>query len=125
MSRASILIAEDNPDIRSVLDWMLQSEGYDVVTAEDGAAAYQSITQIQPDVILTDLMMPEVDGLELIRRVRGTKEVADTPIVAMSAYGEDYFIEASAAGATAAIRKPDDIERLVETIERVLPTDRS
>jgi len=120
MSKAFILIAEDDPDTREYLSLLLRLEGFDVATAEDGARALQSLAQTPPDLLLTDLMMPQVDGLELIRRVRQQREFADLPIVAMSAYGLSRISEAQAAGATATIRKPLDIENLISTISQVL-----
>src|SRR5437660_3166772 len=103
MNRISLLLAEDNADMRSLLKWLLESEGFDVFTAEDGKAALQYLSQSHPDVILTDLMMPEIDGVELIKKIRGSAEFANTPIVAMTAYGNGYMSLANKAGATAAI----------------------
>ena len=120
MPKAFILIAEDDPDTREYLSLLLQLEGFDVATAEDGAHALQSLAQTHPDLLLTDLMMPQVDGLELIRRVRGQREFADLPIVAMSAYGSGPISEAQAAGATATVRKPLDIASLINTISQML-----
>lgn len=120
MGKASLLLAEDNPDMRSLLKWLLEAEGYEVITAEDGATALRFLSQLHPDVILTDLMMPELDGVELIKTIRNNKEFADTPIVAMTAYGNGYTKLASQAGATAAIRKPEDLDILVKTIDGLL-----
>lgn len=121
MRKVCILIAEDHPDTRSLLHYVLVGEGYEVTDVEDGAAALQSLAQNRPDLILTDLMMPQIDGIELIRRVRAQDEFANLPIVAMSAYGHDSLAKASVNGATAIIRKPLDMEDLVDTITRLLP----
>jgi len=120
MKKVSLLLAEDNADMRSLLKWLLENEGFDVVTAEDGAAALKFLSYLHPDLILTDLMMPEIDGVELIKKIRKTKEFAKTPIVAMTAYGNGYMTLASEAGATASIRKPEDLDCLVNTINRLL-----
>lgn len=121
MAKATLLIAEDNPDTRSLLRWLLESEGFDVTTAEDGAAALKFLDLTQPDVILTDLMMPQVDGIELIRRVRGSSDLANIPIVALTAYGSNYIAQAKNAGANATLRKPEDLDQLVDTINQFIP----
>src|SRR5882724_131733 len=123
MKKASLLLAEDNADMRSLLKWLLESEGFDVVTAEDGRVALQFLSHHHPDVILTDLMMPEVDGVELIKSIRKSEEFANTPIVAMTAYGNGYVTLASQAGATASIRKPEDLDSLVSTINQLLDNE--
>ncbi|HZS44290.1 MAG TPA: response regulator [Blastocatellia bacterium] len=120
MKKASLLLAEDNADMRSLLKWLLESEGFTVIAAEDGRTAFQALDNLHPDVILTDLMMPGMDGVELIKRVRNTSEFAKTPIVAMTAYGPGYMSLASVAGADASIRKPEDLDVLVHTINEVL-----
>ena len=121
MAKAAVLIAEDNSDLRLLLHMVLESEGFEVTTAEDGDMALQALSQTHPDVLLTDLMMPKVDGIELIRRVRQWEEYIDLPIVAMSAYGSDHLAKAAMNGATATIRKPLDVDGLVSTIYQVLP----
>src|ERR1041384_3472610 len=70
LEKASVLIVEDDPDLRAFLHFLMEGEGLEVLTAEDGAEALFSLTQFQPDLILTDLAMPQVDGLELIKRVK-------------------------------------------------------
>jgi len=120
MKKASLLLAEDNPDMRSLLKWLLESEGFSVIAAEDGKNALQVLDQIRPDVILTDLMMPGMDGVELIKRIRKISDLADTPIIAMTAYGTGYMTLANSAGANAAVRKPEDLDSLVNTINVVL-----
>jgi len=120
MKKVSLLLAEDNADMRSLLKWLLENEGFDVVTAEDGAVALKFLHLLHPDIILTDLMMPEVDGVELIKSIRKNEEFATIPIVAMTAYGNGYMTLASEAGATASIRKPEDLDVLVTTINGLL-----
>jgi CheY-like chemotaxis protein len=121
MKRASILIAEDDLDTRLLLHWVFESRGFEVMEAENGAIALWELTKVHPDLLLTDVMMPGVDGIELIRCVRGQAEFADLPIVAMTAYGGDHLAKAYATGATATVRKPLDVDALVETISQLLP----
>jgi CheY-like chemotaxis protein len=121
MKKARILLAEDSTDTRLLLHYVLEWEGFEVTGVEDGAAALKSLAEGQPDLLLTDLMMPQVDGLELIRRVRAQEALADLPIVAMSADRSHHLEQASATGATAIITKPLDVDHLVDTIIQLLP----
>jgi CheY-like chemotaxis protein len=121
MSKVCILLAEDNTDTRLLLHYVLEGKGFEVTEAEDGAAALALLEQRHPDLLLTDLMMPQVDGIELIQRVRARGDLADLPIVAMSAYGGDHLAKAYLNGATATIRKPLDVDDLVDTINQLLP----
>jgi len=121
MSKACILLAEDNTDMRLLLHYVLEGRGFEVTEAENGDAALELLAQTHPDLILTDLMMPQVDGLELIRRVRAQDEFTDLPIVAMSAYGGDHLAKAYVNGATATIRKPLEVDTLIDTINQLLP----
>jgi len=121
MGRAAVLIAEDNDEMRHLFHIILESAGFDVTEAEDGEMALRALDHARPDLLLTDLMMPRVDGIELIRRVRERAELADLPIVAMSAYGSDHLAKAYVTGATATIRKPLDPDNLIDTIIDALP----
>ena len=125
MADLVVLIAEDNADTRALAQWLVESEGFRVIAAEDGAAALELLQHKQPDVIVTDIMMPKVDGLELIRRVRQTSALAEVPILAMSAYGDEYLADALAVGATATIRKPEGLVNIGQAISQVLAESRA
>jgi CheY-like chemotaxis protein len=71
MTRGCVLVVDDSPDMREALRDLLLSEGYTPLLAVDGADALQKLTQVLPDLVITDLMMPRVDGIELISRVAG------------------------------------------------------
>src|SRR6185503_18428731 len=111
---------DDNPDVLALLRALLELKGFQVVTAEDGHMAWEFLPQIRPDVIVTDMRMPKVDGSELIRRVRSAPGFSSIPIVAISAYGRHDISEATALGAAATLRKPTDFHRLVDTIRQLL-----
>src|SRR5438046_1129848 len=85
MTKAVVLVAEDHPDTRELFALMLAHEGFDVKQAENGREALELLEQARPDVLLVDLMMPEMDGIELIRRVRRMPEFEGLPIVATTA----------------------------------------
>jgi CheY-like chemotaxis protein len=120
MGKRSVLIIEDNGDIRVPLSIMLKNEGFDVFAAEDCNAAFECLASEQPDLILTDLLMPEMTGLEFIRQIRRTSGLIDIPIIAMSAYDPSYLAAAVLAGANAGLHKPEGLDKLVETIKEVL-----
>jgi CheY-like chemotaxis protein len=117
---SKILIVEDNPDGREVLAAILEFEGFDVVTAEDG---YQGILQAlmeRPDLIITDLNMPLLDGIQMINRLRSRPEFAALPIIAVTAYTEGMVQWALKAGADRAVRKPIDFDPLVDAVKTLL-----
>jgi CheY-like chemotaxis protein len=123
--KTAVLIAEDDPDVRALLHFLLEEEGVKVVTAENGAQALSTLAWYHPDLILTDLAMPEIDGLELIKRVRQQPELAKIPIVVMTTYRGNYLEAALCAGANAVLRKPDDFDHLMGTLSQVLPDSRT
>ena len=116
-----ILLIDDEPIDRELASTMLQQMGYEIVEAEDGQKAQQILSQQQVDIILTDILMPEVDGIELILALRGGK--SNLPIIAISGGGtinaENYLTMAKELGADAVMQKPLDWEDLAETIDRL------
>ena len=121
MSKGTVLIIEDNRDIREAVRVMLEEAGFTVVAREDCASAFSYLVMDQPDVILTDLMMSEMTGLEFIHQVRRITNYDRIPIIAMSAYDKTYLAAAVVAGAITALHKPEDLDILVETVKGVLP----
>ena len=120
MRKASILVAEDSADTLSLIQFLLEQEGYDVIPAHDGAAALRQLSESRPDVLITDLMMPEVSGLELIEYVRGSDELSDLPIIALSAFGVDLLYEAAKVGADSVVRKPKGLLDLGRTLNELM-----
>jgi len=118
-NKQTILIVEDDADQRSLLQQWFELEGYSVITADGGAAALELIARCRPDLILTDLWMPEMDGIELIRRLRSRADFTEIPIVALSAVHVD-LPKAMATGADGAAQKPIDLDGLTKLIKRLL-----
>jgi two-component system KDP operon response regulator KdpE len=109
-----ILIVDDERQITRVLSRGLATRGYDVHVAADGEAALQTFTDWQPDLIITDLSMPNMNGLELCRRLRG---FSDVPIIVLSVKGEERAkVEALDAGADDYVTKPFGIDELLARI---------
>jgi CheY-like chemotaxis protein len=108
-----VLVAEDDKDIRFALDLLLSMEGYSVITAEDGEAAFKLAQSEDPDLIITDISMPKLTGVELTRRIRHDHILFDKKVVAISAYGDKPRQEILDAGANCFIAKPIDIDNLL------------
>lgn len=118
MAKASILVVEDYLDALGFLQLWLESQGFDVQTAGNGREALSLLKHYHPDLILTDLEMPEVNGIDLIQRVRA--QSATPPIIVMTASDEGRMTEAVRAGANAVLRKPEDFGHIVEVINQIL-----
>jgi DNA-binding response OmpR family regulator len=113
-----ILIVDDDPTISTLLRMTFELEGHTVVTARDGAQALELARRIHPAAMVVDVMMPEMDGLELIRRLRENDATAEIPIVCCSARAMSDDIEAGlAAGADDYVTKPCDPLDLVGRVE--------
>lgn len=114
-----VLVAEDDPEIRKALERILDYEGYEVVSVADGAAALEAASEIQPDLILLDVMMPFVDGLTVCRRLRdhGNR----TPILMLTARHElSDRVEGLDAGADDYLAKPFELEELLARLRALL-----
>ena len=85
MPKPRILIVDDEPDVIELLEFNLRQAGYDVTSAEDGAAGLKKAREIAPDLIVLDLMLPEMDGTEVCKQLRREPTTARTPIVMLTA----------------------------------------
>lgn len=113
----TVLLVDDEYAIVEAVKELLEIEGYRVVTATNGESALRELERAQPDVVVTDVMMPFVDGLELLRRMRADARWARLPVVLVSA-APSTFDHPSAQLASLCLRKPFEIEQLVAAIER-------
>ncbi len=114
-----ILIVDDDPAITTLLKMSFELEGHLVMTAASGAEALELARQIHPAAMVVDVMMPEMDGLELVRRLRANEATADIPIVCCSARSLAGDVEAGlAAGADDYVTKPCDPFELVERVQQ-------
>ncbi len=114
-----LLIVEDNDDAREMLATLLSMEGYDVITAEDGREGLDRAVVEQPDLIVTDINMPEMNGVEMIKELRSHESFNCVPIVVMTAYSERVAGMAIEAGADKAMFKPFDFDTLVGDLMNV------
>jgi DNA-binding response OmpR family regulator len=116
-----ILVAEDEPVARDFLEFILRQEGYQPLLAEDGDVALVRAQQDKPDLIILDVMMPFVDGFEVLRRLKENAELKHIPVVMLTARtGDSDFSTGFEIGAADYVEKPFSIVKLVTRIHRVL-----
>ena len=119
---ARILIIDDEPQIRSMLKLMLEREGYEIVEASDGVAGIKIYRQNPADLIITDLIMPNKDGIGMIIDLK--KEFPDVKIIAMSGGGlnkpDGYLKGAKKLGAACTLTKPIDREEMLKAVREIL-----
>jgi DNA-binding response OmpR family regulator len=116
-----ILVVDDEPHIRRVLDAMLEKEGFEVVLAADGLEGLRAIAERDVDLVILDLMMPGATGLEVLAKIRTDPGRSDTPVVILTAKGQDADREAAlAGGADDFLTKPFSPKKLVARIREIL-----
>lgn len=116
-----VLVVDDQFGIRVLLQEVLQREGYEVFQAPNGETALEIVQRDDPDLILLDMKIPGMDGLEILRNIR--KLDVDTKVIMMTAYGElDLIHEAMEMGAIAHFTKPFDIDELRKAVKEQLET---
>jgi two-component system response regulator MprA len=119
MEAHNVLVVEDDPDVRAALMRALSFEGYEVAIAVDGGRALEAVRQNPPDVIVLDVMMPFVDGLETCRRLRARGDA--TPILMLTALGDiSDRVDGLDAGADDYLAKPFALEELLARIRALL-----
>ena len=119
--KPTILLVDDDPDIREFVTFNLAKEGYNVVTAKDGAEGVEAVKKHRPDLVLLDVMMPGMDGIEACEAIRTNPDIASTLIAFLSARGEDYSqVAGFGAGADDYITKPIRPKVLVSRVKALL-----
>jgi two-component system, sensor histidine kinase and response regulator len=115
-----ILAIDDSPDNLFLIENVLKTHGYEVTLAEDGKTALSLIQASPPDLILLDVMMPEMDGYEVTRRIRNNNSLPFIPILLITAHQKSSVVEGLDAGADDFIRKPMDIDELLARVRALL-----
>jgi CheY-like chemotaxis protein len=120
---ASIVLIDDDPALRSVMRKVLERAGHAVADAENGVKGIALVERVRPDLVITDLVMPEKEGIETILELRDG--FPDLPIIAVSGADggevEGPLVDASLFGAAAVLAKPFSIAQFLEVVESVLP----
>lgn len=115
----SVLVVDDNRFIQESLPALLEEEGYRVSVAKNGEEGFRRVCTQPVDLVITDVAMPDVDGIELIRLMRLDPFFQRVPIIAITAYGGRRMQEAKDAGADACFEKPLDHPLLIDTVARL------
>jgi len=120
-SELTVLVVEDFADNRFMMRRLLEMSGYHVIEAVDGKEAVEMAGREHPDLILMDLSLPQLDGLDATRRIRQLDGLARVPIIAVSAHDtKDFHADALAAGCNEYVTKPIDFDELEATLKKLL-----
>ncbi|MER3396428.1 MAG: two-component system response regulator [Acidimicrobiia bacterium] len=123
-SKKTIVVVDDDRDIRMILRANLEDEGYEVIEASGGRQALELIRESEPDLVVLDIMMPEVDGYDVLQELRSTPEYAELPVVLLTARRQEADVwEGWSAGADYYITKPFKMNELVQFIRYIFGED--
>jgi DNA-binding response OmpR family regulator len=121
MPEANVLIVDDDPVIRRMLELTFESEGYDVRTAGDGVEGLEAIRAGKPDVVILDIMMPRLDGIRVMQELNDDDDLRGLPVILLSAKATSLDVELGLkAGAADYVTKPCDPIELVDRVRSVL-----
>jgi DNA-binding response OmpR family regulator len=116
-----VLVADDDEDVLSLVTTVLERAGHEVIAARDGAEALALAQQRRPDLAVLDVAMPQLDGLEVLRRLRRSRETAEVPVVLLSARAQESDVVLGyETGASAYVRKPFSPRELSERVAGLL-----
>lgn len=118
--RGKILVVEDNVDSRDLLAKLLAMNGYDVTSAPDGESGLAAAIEQIPDLIITDINMPGMDGIALLKKVRLHRGLNGTAVFVITAYGRDAARKAMRQGADAATAKPFDFDSFIDKVASLI-----
>lgn len=118
---AKILVVDDNAISQRLMSFILQQGDHTVVTAMNGVQAMEQLRETDVDLVLTDLMMPRMDGLTLLEHLRADERYKDLPVIALTAsVKEQHHSRARAAGVDALLTKPIESEVIIDTVNRLV-----
>ncbi|MES1025656.1 hybrid sensor histidine kinase/response regulator [Gloeocapsa sp. BRSZ] len=119
-SRDNILVVDDSPDNVFLIQTILEEEGYNISTAEDGPTALRLVEQSPPQLVLLDVMMPGMDGFEVTQRIRRNNQLPFIPILLITAYDQPSVAQGLDMGADDFIRKPVEVDELLARVRSLL-----
>lgn len=119
--KQTILVVDDEQDLLDLIEYNLKKEGFDVLKAEDGKEGIDVARQHNPDLVLLDIMMPKMDGMEVVERMRGDEKLSHIPIIFLTARGDEKTeVEGLDKGGDDYITKPISTTKLISRIKAVL-----
>lgn len=122
-AKATVLVAEDSADSREMMQVLLQTKGYDVLSADNGISAVEVAVRMVPDLILMDLQLPKLDGIDVARALRMNPKTRSVPIIILSGHDPMKYRQAAmAAGCDGYLLKPLDFHRLDRLLDDVIAT---
>lgn len=125
MGRARVLVVDDAKPIVMVIETNLRIAGYEVLTAENGREALEKLRTYRPDCVILDIMMPEMNGWEVLEEIRADPEIARTQVVMLTALGDDADISRGyELGVDMYLTKPFEPDELLDFVARVLEVGR-
>jgi len=117
----TILVVDDDPDICEIVQVNLEGAGYDVVVASDGAAGLDAARRLQPDLIILDVLMPELDGWQVLEAIERDPDIAGRPVIMLTCKGDDQdILRGLGQGAVEYVTKPFYPENLVASVKILL-----
>lgn len=120
--KAKVLVVDDEPNILMSLEFLMRKSGYEVFIARDGAEALQLVHEQHPNVLVLDVMMPQVDGYEVCQLIKSNPDLEQIRVIFLSAKSKETDIERGyAAGADLYLSKPFSTKELVKRIQEFLP----
>lgn len=121
VTKPRILVVEDDPDLRRILKLQLESRGYEIIEAENGAEGFQAIQAALPECVILDLMMPVMDGFGFLKRARSIMATKDVPIIILTASEDERNrVRGFQYQANAYMSKPYDLEKLTAKVEKLM-----
>lgn len=121
MSKKKILVVEDEESLLKLESILLTSKGYEVIGVPNGKAALDAIDKQKPDLVLLDIMLPEIDGFEVCRRIKSNQQTRDIPVIMLTAKkSREDMTRGENVGADWYITKPFKSAMVIETIQRFL-----
>lgn len=119
--RLKILVADDDPAIQELIRLNLEVQGYEVIVASDGVETVRKVLSERPDLMILDILMPEIDGYEVMRLLKNSEETSNIPIIVLTAYASDAGALISwVEGAEGYLAKPFNPDELLMLVEKVL-----
>jgi DNA-binding response OmpR family regulator len=117
----NVIFAEDNKEIASLLNFKLKKEGFNTIYFSDGDGVVEKVKEIKPNLVITDIMMPFKNGIEILKEIKSDPEISDIPVIILTSKGkEEDIVTGLEFGASDYILKPFSPTELIARIKRIL-----